>query len=363
MARKKIFWWRSQRQAARLGTNESAEATNAAGTHRIPPVNLLAVSIPVQYQITNLAAWAYINGDPDQSLLQRHRDGAKWCIIWPASTWTILMSRGRHAAEESLLRSSIQAQVDDRQLGVRIIFVGLEDIHPPTKVAKKFEEVIGAAETREAKILQAQAYSTISNAWASAEASNRLNLAEAERFREITNAAARAMPLCQSVAGLRRRAGCGWRLRTARLSSRRWSTGSRRPANTSSRPPTPRIFSFIIWRTRFVRICWINFLSSSEKSNMKRSPLTLAVAFVLIVIFGLMLFVYQVRKSEVAVVTFFGKIDHVKDTPGPGFQLPWPIEKVYKLDQRIQNFEGKFEESKLADQNIIYAAGLCRLAH
>lgn len=86
---------------------------------------------------------------------------------------------------------------------------------------------------------------------------------------------------------------------------------------------------------------------------MKRSPLTLAVAFILILIFGLLLFVYQVRKSEVAVVTFFGKIDRVKETPGPGFQLPWPIEKVYTLDQRIQNFEGKFEQVKLADQNII----------
>lgn len=87
---------------------------------------------------------------------------------------------------------------------------------------------------------------------------------------------------------------------------------------------------------------------------MKRSPLTLFVAFVLIIIFGLLLFVYQVRKSEVAVVTFFGKIDRVKETPGPGFRLPWPIENVYKLDQRIQNFEGKFEETKLADQNIIF---------
>jgi modulator of FtsH protease HflC len=87
---------------------------------------------------------------------------------------------------------------------------------------------------------------------------------------------------------------------------------------------------------------------------MKRSPLTLAVAFVLIVIFGLLLFVYQVRKSEVAVVTFFGKVDHVKSTPGPGFRWPAPIENVYKLDQRIQNFEGKFEEAKLSDQNIIF---------
>ncbi len=89
---------------------------------------------------------------------------------------------------------------------------------------------------------------------------------------------------------------------------------------------------------------------------MKRKPLTLAVAFVLIVIFGLMLFVYQVRLSQVAVVTFFGKVVQVKADPGPGLRLPYPIEQVFKLDQRIQNFEGKgrFEEIKLHDQSIIF---------
>ena len=88
---------------------------------------------------------------------------------------------------------------------------------------------------------------------------------------------------------------------------------------------------------------------------MKRKPLTLAVAAVLIVIFALMLFVYQVRFSQVAVVTFFGKIAQVNTNAGPGLRLPYPIEKVYTLDQRIQNFEGrdKFEQIKLHDQNII----------
>src|SRR5580704_1079138 len=88
---------------------------------------------------------------------------------------------------------------------------------------------------------------------------------------------------------------------------------------------------------------------------MNRKPLTLAVAFVLLLIFGLMLFVYQVRLSEVAVITFFGKVVRVKTSPGPGLRLPSPIERVFKLDQRIQNFEGKgkFEEIKLHDQSII----------
>jgi membrane protease subunit HflC len=86
---------------------------------------------------------------------------------------------------------------------------------------------------------------------------------------------------------------------------------------------------------------------------MKRKPLTLAVAIVLLVIFGLMLFVYQVRKSQVAVVTLFGKVVHTKADPGPGLRLPYPIERVYKLDQRIQNFQDNFEQIKLHDQNII----------
>jgi modulator of FtsH protease HflC len=87
---------------------------------------------------------------------------------------------------------------------------------------------------------------------------------------------------------------------------------------------------------------------------MKRKPLTLAVAVVLLVIFVLMLFVYQVRVSEVAVVTFFGKIVHTKADPGPGLCLPFPIERVFKLDQRVQNFQDNFEQIKLNDQNIIF---------
>jgi membrane protease subunit HflC len=89
---------------------------------------------------------------------------------------------------------------------------------------------------------------------------------------------------------------------------------------------------------------------------MKRSPLTIAVAAILIVIFGLLLFVYQVRKSEVAVVTLFGKIHTVKSDPGPGLRWPWPIENVYKLDQRIQELDGKYEQIKLPDQNILMLA-------
>ncbi|HEY9173975.1 MAG TPA: protease modulator HflC [Verrucomicrobiae bacterium] len=83
---------------------------------------------------------------------------------------------------------------------------------------------------------------------------------------------------------------------------------------------------------------------------MKRNLLTLIIGAVLLVLFVLLLFVFQVRKSEVAVVTRFGK--PVRDAaPGPHLRLPWPVEKVYRFDQRIQTFEDKFTEDLTADNN------------
>jgi len=41
----------------------SQETTNEVSGKRTPPVSLLTVSVPVQFQITNLLDWAYNNED------------------------------------------------------------------------------------------------------------------------------------------------------------------------------------------------------------------------------------------------------------------------------------------------------------
>jgi membrane protease subunit HflC len=85
---------------------------------------------------------------------------------------------------------------------------------------------------------------------------------------------------------------------------------------------------------------------------MNRNLLTVIVAAVLVVIFALLLFVFQVRQAEVAVVTTFGKLAaHPYDQPGAYFKWPWPIQKVYKFDARVQNFEDKFSQTLTADNN------------
>ncbi len=82
---------------------------------------------------------------------------------------------------------------------------------------------------------------------------------------------------------------------------------------------------------------------------MKRNPLTITIAAVLLVILLALLFCFQVRKSEVAIVTTFGKPSRTVTDPNLHWKLPWPIQKVHKLDQKIQNFDGKFEETLTVD--------------
>ena len=82
---------------------------------------------------------------------------------------------------------------------------------------------------------------------------------------------------------------------------------------------------------------------------MKKSPLTILTAAVLGIIFLFLLFSFQVRKTEFAVVTSFGKHSRTIKEPTLYARLPWPIQKVYKFDNRLQTFEKKFEQTTTSD--------------
>ena len=82
----------------------------------------------------------------------------------------------------------------------------------------------------------------------------------------------------------------------------------------------------------------------------QRNPITLATGALLVLIFLFMLFSFQVRQTQIAVVTTFDKYSRTCDKPGFQFRLPWPIEKVYEFDHRLQTFESKFDQSITKDQ-------------
>jgi modulator of FtsH protease HflC len=82
---------------------------------------------------------------------------------------------------------------------------------------------------------------------------------------------------------------------------------------------------------------------------MKRNPLTLVIGLLLILIFGLLLFTFQVRTTEVAVVTTFGNPTRPITAPNLYFKWPWPIQKVWWFDRRVQNFEDQLTEGITRD--------------
>jgi membrane protease subunit HflC len=82
---------------------------------------------------------------------------------------------------------------------------------------------------------------------------------------------------------------------------------------------------------------------------MKPNPVNLTIGALLLLIFVLMLFAFQVRQNELAVVTTFGEYARAIEKPGLNARLPWPIQKVYKFDNRIQSFERRFEQTTTSD--------------
>lgn len=84
---------------------------------------------------------------------------------------------------------------------------------------------------------------------------------------------------------------------------------------------------------------------------MNKNPISIIIGAVLLVVFFVLLFVFQVRQSEVAIVTTFSKPKGEPVGPGAHFRLPWPIQKVILFDQRIQSYESKLTESQTADNN------------
>jgi len=87
---------------------------------------------------------------------------------------------------------------------------------------------------------------------------------------------------------------------------------------------------------------------------MKRNYLNLITGLILLLVFVALLFCFQVRQTEVALVTTFGKPSRELKEPGLYFKLPWPIQKVQTFDKRIQSFEEKFEETLTKDSyNVI----------
>ncbi|UCC21494.1 MAG: hypothetical protein JSW23_06665 [Planctomycetota bacterium] len=127
------------------------------------PVSLLIAAVPVQYRIKDLYSFIYNHSEPEKLLesicyreLTRFAASAKVEVDDSTDMDKSLLGAGRAEAKR-ILTENIQTAADNAGLGVEIVFVGLQGIHPPPEVAPDYQKVIGAVQKKQAAILSAHA--------------------------------------------------------------------------------------------------------------------------------------------------------------------------------------------------------------
>ena len=177
-------------------TGASTTSTNDQAV----PVSLLTAGIPVQYRISNVGAWATNYTDAGQMLEQlAAREVVRYFVGVDLNE---VISTGRQAAADAL-RERIQQRADELKLGVSILFIGMQDIHPPTQVADKYEAVVGELQVKEARILDAEGYRAKEIPLAKARAEKTIHDAESYRFQTVPAAIAQAAQFTNQVAAFK----------------------------------------------------------------------------------------------------------------------------------------------------------------
>jgi len=185
----------------------ASKDSGAGSATGMVPMNLLTVSIPVHYRISDLDSWISNNANAG-ALLQKlaMRELTQYLI---GADVEELMGPGRAAAQETL-KQQIDAQAKTHNLGAEVLFVGLQDIHPPVGkseqskqeggVAEKYEEVIVAQMNAETKRLEAELYSAGKVPQARAAAAELLATARSESTNKVAIAKAEAKRFANQIA-------------------------------------------------------------------------------------------------------------------------------------------------------------------
>jgi len=152
----------------------ASEQTGAQLTEGAVPVSLVMAAVPVQYRVKDLYSFIYNYGEREEpdgkkvyeaeerlksicyNELTKFAASAKIEVDNEADLEHSLLGAGRAEAKQ-ILTSKIQEAADKEQLGVEIVFVGLQGIHPPPEVAADYQKVVGAVQKKQALILDAHA--------------------------------------------------------------------------------------------------------------------------------------------------------------------------------------------------------------
>ena len=89
---------------------------------------------------------------------------------------------------------------------------------------------------------------------------------------------------------------------------------------------------------------------------MKKNLTVMVFGLLIASLFILMQLLVIVREGEVAVITQLGRPVRSLTEAGLYKRWPWPVQRVYRYDNRVRTLQGSFEEALTADgKNILIA--------
>jgi regulator of protease activity HflC (stomatin/prohibitin superfamily) len=161
-AGKKAFLWGEKHFEDEYDLLVAVRSEAGMDDQEAVPVSVVQANMPIQYRISDLEKFMYLHKDAGQMLeaicyreLTRFAASAN-IETDSASGQQSLLGAGRMAAAEEL-QKRIQKSADEAELGVELVFLGLQGVHPPAEVAKEYEQVVASVQQKQALILNAQA--------------------------------------------------------------------------------------------------------------------------------------------------------------------------------------------------------------
>jgi len=161
---RKALLWGEEHYENEYDLLVATRATGQSQQEGTVAVSLIRAAIPVQYIVKNVKAFEYNHAEAEKILEAicyrevthfvasakiEHEDDSS------GVSEAGLLGGGRGQAAK-VLRERIQASADAQGLGVEIVFLGLQGIHPPPKVAEDYQNVVGKVQERQAAILSAK---------------------------------------------------------------------------------------------------------------------------------------------------------------------------------------------------------------
>lgn len=173
-----------------------ANGNDQNDAHQYNDFDLLTVAADVQYRIGDVAKYGYNKSD-------------KGCYINPQEIFRMICSRAmmQYAAQHDMpsilgagryeaamaLRSIMREKVDEHELGIDVLSVTIQAVHPPIEVAESYEKVVAALQEKQIALLRALGEKQMIIASAKSNASIIVAQANAAAFTRRTQTEANAM--------------------------------------------------------------------------------------------------------------------------------------------------------------------------